>query len=200
MPGVHRYGLHRLRALLEPLVAKGLSSVLLFGTITDLPKDNRGSSADSAVNPVIRVLPSLRSWFPDLVIACDVCLCPYTDHGHCGILDECGELDNAQSIARLAEISLAYARVGAQIIAPSDMMDNRIGAIKTTLAAHRLDRQVAVLSYAAKFASCFYGPFREAAKSKPGAGDRKSYQLPPGGRGLAARAVVCFWCCGKYEM
>lgn len=194
MPGVHRYGLHRLRALIEPLIDQGLSSVLLFGTVTDLPKDNRGASADSADNPVVRALPSLRAWFPNLVIACDVCLCPYTDHGHCGILDARGELDNAQSIARLAEISLTYAQSGAHIIAPSDMMDNRIAAIKAKLAAHRLDRQVAVLSYAAKFASCFYGPFREAAKSKPGCGDRKAYQLPPGSRGLAARAVVsCCW-------
>lgn len=191
MPGVHRYGLNKLRAMLEPLVAKGLASVLLFGTITDLPKDNRGSSADSSDNPVIRALPELRKWFPQLVIAVDVCLCPYTDHGHCGVQYDAagGDLDNAQSIARLAEISLAYAQAGAQIIAPSDMMDNRIGAIKSILAANRLDRQVAVLSYAAKFASCFYGPFREAAKSKPGSGDRKSYQLPPGARGLAARAV-----------
>lgn len=190
MPGVQRYGLNKLRAMLEPLVANGLASVLLFGTITDLPKDNRGSSADSSANPVLRALPHLRKWFPQLVIACDVCLCPYTDHGHCGVQRDGGALDNAQSISRLAEISLAYAKAGAQIIAPSDMMDNRIAAIKAILAANQLDREVAVLSYAAKFASCFYGPFREAAKSAPGSGDRKGYQLPPGARGLAARAVV----------
>lgn len=100
------------------------------------------------------------------------------------------ELDNTLSIERLAAISLAYAKAGAQVIAPSDMMDNRIGAIKQALAGAKLDRSVAVLSYAAKFASCFYGPFREAAKSKPGFGDRKSYQLPPGSKGMAARAVV----------
>lgn len=198
MPGVQRYGLNTLRAMLEPLVANGLASVLLFGTITDLPKDNRGSSADSPANPVLRALPHLREWFPQLVVACDVCLCPYTDHGHCGVQRD-GALDNAQSIARLAEIALAYAKAGAQIIAPSDMMDNRIGAIKAALAANRLDRDVAVLSYAAKFASCFYGPFREAAKSAPGQGDRKSYQLPPGARGLAARAVVSCGFCGKNE-
>lgn len=161
-------------------------------------QDNTGSSADSAANPVVRALPLLRKWFPRVVLTVDVCLCPYTDHGHCGVLrTDDGELDNALSIARLAAISLAYALAGAQVIAPSDMMDNRIGAIKQALCAHKLDRSVAVLSYAAKFASCFYGPFREAAKSKPGSGDRKSYQLPPGSRGMATRAVVSehFGCC-----
>lgn len=190
MPGVKRYGIDQLGKMLEPLVAKGLSSILLFGTITSLPKNNSGLSADSLDNPVVRALPLLRKRFPQLLIACDVCLCPYTDHGHCGVLGDDAKLDNSQSIARLAQISLAYAQAGAQIIAPSDMMDNRIGAIKAILAENGLDRDVAVLSYAAKFASCLYGPFREAAKSKPGAGDRKSYQLPPGARGLAARAVV----------
>lgn len=129
------------------------------------------------------------------MLAVDVCLCPYTDHGHCGVMHN-DELDNALSIERLAGIALSYAKAGAQLIAPSDMMDNRIAAIKRELAAAKLDRSVAVLSYAAKFASCFYGPFREAAKSSPGSGDRKSYQLPPGSRGMAARAVVCL-CFGK---
>lgn len=211
MPGIKRYGINQLRIHLEPLIAKGLASILIFGTITDLPKvkkkhfwkehltkkyccifclqDNTGSSADSAENPVVRALPKLRKWFPNVVLTVDVCLCPYTDHGHCGVLLN-DELDNALSIERLAAISLAYAQAGAQVIAPSDMMDNRIAAIKKALAGAKLDRSVAVLSYAAKFASCFYGPFREAAKSKPGSGDRKSYQLPPGSKGMAARAVV----------
>lgn len=155
-------------------------------------QDNIGSSADSTENPVVRALPKLRKWFPNLVLACDVCLCPYTDHGHCGVLLN-NDLDNEQSIKRLAEISLAYGRVGAHIVAPSDMMDNRIGAIKDILLKNKLDRSVAVLSYTAKFASSFYGPFRDAAKSSPGFGDRKSYQLPPGSRGLAARAAVGFY-------
>lgn len=152
-------------------------------------KDSRGTSADSSENPVIRALPLLCKWFPDLVIACDVCLCPYTDHGHCGIF--AGErLDNSVSIQRLAEISLNYAKAGAHIIAPSDMMDNRIGAIKTILRDNHLENKVSVLSYSVKFASNFYGPFRDAARSAPAFGDRKCYQLPSGSRGLAARAAV----------
>lgn len=188
MPGICRYGANKLKTHLEPLVAKGLSSVLLFGVIETIPKDSRASGADSDDNPVVRALPKLREWFPNLLIACDVCLCPYTDHGHCGIINE-NNLDNAASINRIAEISLKYALRGAHIIAPSDMMDNRIKAIKDTLISHGLEKRVAILSYAAKFASHFYGPFRDAAKSAPAFGDRRCYQLPPGSKGLAARAV-----------
>lgn len=146
-------------------------------------------SADSADNPVIRALPQLRKWFPDLLLACDVCLCPYTDHGHCGVFVD-KRLDNDLSIQRLAEISLAYAKAGAHIVAPSDMMDNRIAAIKNILLANHLEKHVAILSYAVKFASSFYGPFRDAARSAPAFGDRKCYQLPYGSKGLAYRAAV----------
>lgn len=131
----------------------------------------------------------LRQWFPDLLIAADVCLCPYTCHGHCGILYEDGTLNNEASIARLAEISVSYAKAGCQIIAPSDMMDGRIGAIKKALAETGYGSKVSVMSYSAKFASSFYGPFRDAAKSAPSFGDRRCYQLPPGSSGLAERAV-----------
>lgn len=190
MPGVSRFGLNQLKLYLDPLVKNGLTSVLLFGVVENAEKDATGQSADSSDNPIIKALPTLRKWYPDLVLACDVCLCPYTDHGHCGVLDgPTKDLDNSLSIRRIAEVALAYAKAGAHIVAPSDMMDNRIGAIKQLLVDSRLERRVAVLSYAAKFASCFYGPFRDAAKSSPGFGDRKSYQLPPGSRGLAARAV-----------
>lgn len=146
--------------------------------------------ADSPENPVVRVLPLLRKQFPDLVLAVDVCLCPYTIHGHCGVFDELNHMDNDASIQRLAEISLTYAQAGAHIIAPSDMMDNRIAAIKDILRQNRLDSRVAVLSYAIKFASCFYGPFRDAARSAPAFGDRKCYQLPVGSKALAARTAV----------
>ncbi|XP_031621515.1 delta-aminolevulinic acid dehydratase [Contarinia nasturtii] len=189
MPGVSRFGVNQLIKHLEPLIKKGLKTVLLFGVIETLPKDSNGSSADSTENPVIRALPLLRKNFPDLVIATDVCLCPYTNHGHCGIFDEEGHMDNDQSIQRLAQISLAYAQAGAHIIAPSDMMDNRIRAIKEILRNYRLESRVAVLSYAVKFASSFYGPFRDAARSAPAYGDRKCYQLPLGSKGIAARAA-----------
>jgi len=188
MPGVSRYGINKLKEFLQPIVDKGLSSVLLFGVMDNTPKDDLGTTADSKENPVVRAIPKLREWFPNLVIACDVCLCPYTSHGHCGIIRG-DTIDNDLSIKRLAEISLTYAKAGAHIIAPSDMMDNRIYAIKEILIKNKLEEKVSLLSYAVKFASCFYGPFRDAAKSAPGSGDRKGYQLPPGSRGIAARAA-----------
>ncbi|XP_066154905.1 delta-aminolevulinic acid dehydratase [Euwallacea fornicatus] len=190
MPGVARYGIKKLREHLEPLVQKGLCSILVFGVIETLPKDDCATIADSPENPVIRALPYLRKWFPSLTIACDVCLCPYSSHGHCGILSEAGIIDNAKSIKRIAEISLAYVKAGAHIVAPSDMMDGRIGAIKTLLVEHNLQNTASVLSYSCKFASNFYGPFRDAAKSKPAFGDRKCYQLPPGSDGIALRAAA----------
>uniref|UniRef100_A0A671SWC2 Delta-aminolevulinic acid dehydratase n=1 Tax=Sinocyclocheilus anshuiensis TaxID=1608454 RepID=A0A671SWC2_9TELE len=147
-----------------------------------------GSGADTDDTPAVLAVKKLRSTFPDLVLACDVCLCPYTSHGHCGILREDGSLDNAASCLRLAEVALAYARAGCHIIAPSDMMDGRIAAIKQALIANDFGNKVSVLSYSAKFASCYYGPFRDAAQSKPAFGDRRCYQLPPGARGLALRA------------
>ena len=137
----------------------------------------------------------LKAWFPDLLVACDVCLCPYTNHGHCGILRDDGTIDTERSIARLADVALAYGLAGADVVAPSDMMDGRVAAIKTALHANQLGNKVAVLSYSAKFASCFYGPFRDAAKSGMQAGGnwpthRKCYQLPPGARGMAMRATA----------
>lgn len=119
-----------------------------------------------------------------------VCLCPYTSHGHCGILNGDGTINNEKSIERLASVALSYAKAGAHIVAPSDMMDGRIFAIKKLLVESGLQNKVSVLSYSAKFASCFYGPFREAGLSAPASGDRKSYQLPIGSSGLAYRAVV----------
>lgn len=189
LPGVSRYGVNKLIEAVKPLVKNGLSSVLLFGVPMNMPKDERGSSADTANMPTILAVKLLRQHFPDLVVACDVCLCAYTSHGHCGILKRDGVLDNSASIKRLAEQSVAYAHAGAQIIAPSDMMDGRVGAIKDALKVAGFSNTVSVLSYAVKFASSFYGPFRDAAKSAPASGDRKCYQLPPGSRGLAARAA-----------
>ncbi|XP_012146498.1 porphobilinogen synthase [Megachile rotundata] len=190
MPGVYRYGINELRKMLQPLVAKGLQSILLFGVSKHLKKDHTGSNADSLQNPIIQAVPLIRQWFPNLLIACDVCLCPYTIHGHCGILNDDGSINNKASIARISEIAVAYAQAGAQIVAPSDMMDGRIGAIKKKLASVGLINKIAVLSYSVKFASGFYGPFRDASQSAPKFGDRKCYQLPPGSNGLAARAAA----------
>lgn len=190
MPNVYRYGINTLMPALTELVAKGLKSILIFGIVETLPKDAIGSSADAAENPVIKALPKIKAAFPELTIACDVCLCPYTSHGHCGVLTETGAIDHAASVKRIAEVALAYAKAGASIVAPSDMMDNRIKAIKYALVANSLQNQVSVLSYSCKFASSMYGPFRDTMKSSPMAGDRKCYQLPPGSAGLAARAAA----------
>lgn len=188
MPGVARMGINKLKEHLAPLVQKGLKSILIFGVVSSELKDSLGTYADHDANPVVLALPKLRKWFPDLLIACDVCLCPYTNHGHCGILNE-NSINNAESTLRIANISLAYARAGAHIVAPSDMMDNRIKAIKNALISNGLENSVSLLSYSAKFSSNFYGPFRDAAKSAPAFGDRRCYQLPTGSKGLAMRAV-----------
>ncbi|KAJ8919138.1 hypothetical protein NQ315_012123 [Exocentrus adspersus] len=189
MPGISRFGINKLKNHLEPLVSKGLRSVLLFGVIDNLPKDDCALNADSPNNPVIKSLPKLKTWFPNLTIACDVCLCPYSSHGHCGILFSDGTLNNEASLERISDVALSYGKAGADIVAPSDMMDGRIGAIKEKLIQHKLGNKVAVLSYTAKFASNFYGPFRDAAKSKPAFGDRRCYQLPPTSANLAIRAA-----------
>ncbi|MEE6504736.1 hypothetical protein FKM82_005322 [Ascaphus truei] len=189
LPGQARYGINKLEGLLRPLVEDGLKCVLIFGVPSKVTKDDRGSAADADDTPAIQAIRKIRATFPELLIACDVCLCPYTSHGHCGILREDGTIQNETSCQRLAEVAVAYARAGCHVIAPSDMMDGRIGAIKKALIALDLGNKVSVMSYSAKFASCFYGPFRDAAQSKPASGDRKCYQLPPGARGLALRAV-----------
>nr|XP_033816572.1 delta-aminolevulinic acid dehydratase isoform X2 [Geotrypetes seraphini] len=189
LPGQARYGINKLEEMLSPLVEKGLKCVLIFGVPSNMKKDSRGSAADSEDTPAIQAVHKIRTKFPELLVACDVCLCPYTSHGHCGILREDGTLQNEASCQRLAEVALAYAKAGCQIIAPSDMMDGRIGAIKQALISNDMANKVSVLSYSAKFASCFYGPFRDAAQSAPAFGDRRCYQLPPGARGLARRAV-----------
>ncbi|XP_055081625.1 delta-aminolevulinic acid dehydratase isoform X2 [Periophthalmus magnuspinnatus] len=189
LPGQSRYGVNRVEELLQPLVQKGLKCVLIFGVPAKVEKDERGSGADAPDTPAVIAVRKIRAVFPELLVACDVCLCPYTSHGHCGILNEDGTLNNDASCLRLAEVALAYAQAGAHIIAPSDMMDGRVRAIKQFLLGNEMGNKVSVLSYSAKFASCYYGPFRDAAQSKPAFGDRRCYQLPPGARGLALRAV-----------
>ncbi|ELT91513.1 hypothetical protein CAPTEDRAFT_18667 [Capitella teleta] len=189
LPGQARYGVNKLVDMLKPIVANGLESVLLFGVPQKLPKDGRGTQADTPETPVIRAIKLLKEAFPSLLIVCDVCICPYTDHGHCGILFEDGTINNEPSIKRLGEVALAYAKAGCHVVAPSDMMDGRIGAIREALVSANLHSKVSIMSYSAKFASGFYGPFRDAAKSAPSFGDRQCYQLPAGSSGLAARAV-----------
>jgi len=192
LPENYQFSIESLEEYLKPLVEKGLRSILLFGVITKEEPKIKDPTANCALNadgPVPRALRLCREKFPNLLLAADVCLCGYTDHGHCGILDGNGRIDNAPSVKRLAEVALTYAKAGAHVVAPSDMMDGRILTIKQLLHQNGFGNSVAVMGYSAKFASCMYGPFRDAAHSAPSFGDRKRYQLPPSARGLALRAV-----------
>lgn len=191
LPGQYRRGLNKLLPFLQTLVSKGLRSVMLFGVpLRPGTKDALGTAADDPDGPVIRTIRLLRQRFPQLFICADVCLCEYTSHGHCGILREDGSLNNALSVDRISDVAIAYARAGAHCVAPSDMNDGRIRAIKLKLIEEGIAHSTTLMSYAAKFSGCLYGPFRDAAGSAPSFGDRKCYQLPPGGRGLARRAIV----------
>lgn len=191
LPNQSRLGLNKVVPYLTPLVEKGLKSVILFGVpLAPTAKDALGTAADDPQGPVIQAIRLLRRKFPSLYITADVCLCEYTSHGHCGILRDDGSLNNAMSVERISDVAMAYAHAGAHCVAPSDMNDGRIRAIKLKLIEDGLSHQVTLMSYAAKFSGCLYGPFRDAAGSCPSFGDRKCYQLPPGGRGLARRAIV----------
>ncbi|CAH1762064.1 23535_t:CDS:2 [Entrophospora sp. SA101] len=189
LPGQKRWGVNKLEGFIGPLVKKGLKSVMLFGVPTS-GKDEIATIADDENGPVILSVKLLREKFPELFIVCDVCLCEYTSHGHCGYLNKDGTINNAASVKRLAEVATNYAKAGAHCVAPSDMMDGRIKAIKESLICEGLGNKVALMSYSAKFASSFYGPFRDAANSAPTFGNRKCYQLPPNSRGLARRAII----------
>jgi porphobilinogen synthase len=176
MPGIARQGIRRLVEQVGADRELGLANVLLFG-VTD-EKDARASAGTAVDGLVPRAVAALRESFGDeLVIMTDVCLCGYTDHGHCGVLKD-GEVQNDESLPLLAAMAVAHAHAGADIVAPSDMMDGRVAAIRAALdeVGHE---QTAILSYSSKFASAFYGPFREAAHSAPAEGDRRSYQLDP---------------------
>jgi porphobilinogen synthase len=180
MPGCHQLSPDLIVEEVRELVGAGVPGVILFG-IPD-HKDSEGRNAADDEGPVPTALRVLRSEFPGLSLWADVCLCEYTDHGHCGPIemgaDGQPEVSNDAALPRLADAALAYARAGADIVAPSDMMDGRVGAIRTALDAAGRD-DVVIVSYAAKYASAFYGPFREAAGSAPAFGDRRSYQMDP---------------------
>jgi porphobilinogen synthase len=189
LPAQRRWGVNQLESFIGPLVENGLESVILFGVPLNCIKDGRGTAADDPNGPVMQAIVKLRRLYPSLYIACDVCLCEYTDHGHCGVLHHDGTINTPPSVERIAEVAVSYARAGANCVAPSDMMDGRIKAIKRGLMDAGLENRCTLMSYSAKFASSLYGPFRDAAGSAPAFGDRKCYQLPPGARGLAKRAI-----------
>jgi porphobilinogen synthase len=164
----------------------GIAGVILFG----LPekKDATGSEASAADGPVQRAIQAIRQAKLDLLTITDVCMCEYTDHGHCGVVKD-GEVQNDATLELLAEEALSHARAGADIVAPSDMMDGRVAAIRSKLDAHDF-ANLPILSYAAKYCSGFYGPFREAAQSAPQFGDRRSYQMDPANAREALREVA----------
>ncbi|MCJ1299259.1 Aminolevulinate dehydratase [Hypocenomyce scalaris] len=190
LPDQYRRGINKIVPHLEPLVRKGLKSVILFGVpMGPNIKDALGTAADDPKGPVIQSIRLLRRRLPSLFVVADVCLCEYTSHGHCGILRDDGSLNNSLSVDRISDVAMAYAEAGAHCVAPSDMNDGRIRAIKLKLIEAGIAHKVVLMSYSAKFSGCLYGPFRDAAGSCPSFGDRKCYQLPPGGRGLARRAI-----------
>jgi len=187
MPGQFRWSVDLLVEECRRIADLGIPAVLLFGIPEE--KDASGTEASAAHGAVQRACEALKRALPDLCVITDVCLCEYTSHGHCGILTPAGEVHNDLTLGRLREVALSHARAGADIIAPSDMMDGRIAAIRQALdEADFCDTPI--MSYAAKYASGFYGPFREAAGSTPQFGDRRGYQMDPPNRREALREVT----------
>ncbi len=176
MPGQFRVSLDNLECMLEADVKAGLRACLLFGI--PAAKDQSGSGAWAENGIVQQAVRRLKQAFPDLVVITDVCLCEYTSHGHCGLLSESGEVRNDPTLELLAKTALSHVAAGADLVAPSDMMDGRVGAIRKTLDAAGYT-EIAIMSYAVKYAGAFYGPFRDAADSAPQFGDRKAYQMDP---------------------
>ena len=173
MPGHYRLSVDLAAREAADLAALGVGGVILFGIPNE--KDAQGTGSWDDQGPVARAIRQIKAAAPNLVVWADVCLCEYTDHGHCGVLNEAG-VDNDASLPLLARAALCYARAGADVIAPSDMMDGRVAAIRAALdQAGFVDRTI--VSYAVKYASAFYGPFREAAGSTPRSGDRRAYQM-----------------------
>ena len=187
MPGICQYSIDRLPEELDRVIAAGVSAVLLFG----IPayKDETGSGAydeNGIVQKAIRRIKSDKT-YQELIVIADVCLCEYTSHGHCGLIKD-GIVLNDETLPFLAKTAVSYAKAGADMVAPSDMMDGRVGAIREALDASGF-LHIPIMAYSAKFASSFYGPFRDAAHSAPGFGDRKTYQMDPANGREAMREI-----------
>ncbi len=186
MPGIYQQSVDQIIEECREVAGLGIPGVILFG----LPahKDERGSEAASASGAVQRAVDAIKKAKLDLIVITDVCLCEYTSHGHCGVVKD-GEVLNDPSLELLSDAALSHARAGADIVAPSDMMDGRVAAIRSKLDANQFT-DVAILAYSAKYCSGFYGPFREAAESAPKFGDRRSYQMDPANAREALREVA----------
>jgi porphobilinogen synthase len=185
MPGVAQLTVDRAVRECQEVSALGIAAVILFGIPEK--KDALGSEAYAADGVVQQAIRAIKEKVPELLVITDVCLCEYTDHGHCGVVKN-GDVDNDSTLELLAKEALSHARAGADIVAPSDMMDGRVGAIRGVL-DHNGFQQTPIMAYAAKYASGFYGPFREAAESTPQFGDRRSYQMDPANAEEALREV-----------
>ncbi len=185
MPGIMQWPLEHLGREAERIARLGIPAVLLFGIPGE--KDEVGSQAYAEQGIIQQAIRLLKAQQPDLLVITDVCLCEYTSHGHCGVIRD-GSVQNDESLDLLARMALSHAEAGADIVAPSDMMDGRVAAIRHTLDEHGFN-QTPIMAYSAKFASGFYGPFREAAGSTPQFGDRRAYQMDPANAREALREV-----------
>jgi porphobilinogen synthase len=186
MPGQHQFSVDQLTTEAAELRALGVRAVLLFGVPES--KDAIGSEGYASDGIVQEAIRSLKSADPELIVIADVCLCEYTDHGHCGVLSSTGEVDNDASLELLSTMAVSFAEAGVDIVAPSDMMDGRVGAIREALDGADF-QALPIMAYSAKYASAFYGPFREAVDSVPQFGDRRGYQMDPSNVREALREV-----------
>jgi porphobilinogen synthase len=186
MPGIYNLSVDQIVEECREIAALGIPGVILFGIPKS--KDAHGTSSLAADGIVQQAIAAIRKAKLNLVVISDVCLCEYTDHGHCGVIEN-GEVVNDATVEILAQQALSLARAGADVIAPSDMMDGRVAAIRKILDGNKFE-SLPILSYAAKFCSGFYGPFREAAQSNPQFGDRRSYQMDPGNAREAMKEVA----------
>jgi len=173
MPGVYHFSIDAMLRELDEISKAGIPGVMLFG-VPDT-KDEAGSEAYNPEGIIQRALRNAKKEFPELLLAADVCLCEYTSHGHCGLVQD-GRVLNDDSVELICKAALSYAEAGADMLAPSDMMDGRVGAIRETLDAKGYTEKI-IMAYSVKYSSSFYGPFRDAAGSKPAFGDRKTYQM-----------------------
>ena len=178
MEGVYHFSVDMLEDEIKELTELGIEHVLLFGVPDDEKKDCCASEAFNPEGAVQRAIRKIKEINPQMSVICDVCMCEYTSHGHCGILTDSGYVHNDKTLDYLGKISLSYAEAGADMVAPSDMMDGRIAAIRQVLDNNGFEN-VVIMAYSAKYASSFYGPFRDAANSAPQFGDRKTYQMDP---------------------
>jgi porphobilinogen synthase len=186
MPGIYQQSIEHIVAEAQEVQALGIPAVILFGIPET--KDALGSDAYCDHGIIQETIRAIKQVVPKLVVITDVCMCEYTDHGHCGVVKD-GDVDNDATLELLAAEALSHAQAGADIVAPSDMMDGRVAAIRAKLDAHGFE-QIPVMSYAVKYASAYYGPFRDAAESTPQFGDRRSYQMDPANRIEAFREAA----------